>query len=113
MKPESYLSEDSAGYYLYENQIKNKIIYKTTLAAVFVIIIFLPFIYVDITVSATSTVRPVLEKSTVMAAVSEYVDSVYGNEGTKLHKGDIILTQRTLKNEKERESWQIKSVTSK
>lgn len=99
MKPESYLSEDSAEYYLYENQIKNKIIYKTTLAAVFVIIIFLPFIYVDITVSATSTVRPVLEKSTVMAAVSEYVDSVYVNEGTKLHKGDIILTQRTLKNE--------------
>ena len=45
MKPESYLSENSAEYYLYENQTKNKIIYKTTLTAIFVIIISLPFIW--------------------------------------------------------------------
>lgn len=99
MQPESYLTADSAEHYLYENRIRTKIIYKIVLAAVLVIIVSLPFIYVDITVSAMSTVRPVLEKSTVTAAVSEYVDSVYVNEGAKLHKGDIILTQRILKNE--------------
>ena len=99
MQTEYYLSSNSADCYLYKNRIRTNIIYKVFLIAVFIIIVSLPFIYVDITVSATSTVRPVYEKSTITAAVSEYVDSVYVKEGAKLHKGDVILTQRTLKNE--------------
>lgn len=97
MQSQSYLSANSAEYYLYENRIGSKIIYKTILAAILLIIVSLPFIYVDITISAASTVRPELEKSTITAAVSEFVDSVYVKEGAKLHKGDIILTQRALK----------------
>ena len=97
--PKTWLTTDSADFYLYENRIKTTIIYKVVVIILFLVIISLPFIYVDISVSATSTVRPVLEKSTIVAAVSEYVDSVYVKEGAKLHKGDIILTQRTQKND--------------
>lgn len=97
--PEEQLTSDSASFYLYENRIKTNIIYKVVVITLLVVIISLPFIYVDISVSATSTVRPVLEKSTIIAAVSEYVDSVYVKEGAKLHKGDVILTQRALKND--------------
>lgn len=97
--PKTWLTTDSADFYLYENRIKTTIIYKGVVIILFLVIISLPFFYVDISVSATSTVRPVLEKSTIVAAVSEYVDSVYVKEGAKLHKGDIILTQRTQKND--------------
>lgn len=99
MQPEKYLSADTAEYYLYENRIRSKIIYKIVLLAISVVMVSLPFIYVDISISAISTVRPLLDKSVITAAVSESVDSVYVQEGTKLCKGDIILTQRTLKNE--------------
>ena len=96
---EEHLTSDSADFYLYEHRIKTNIIYKVIVVGLLVAIASLPLIYVDITVSAPSMVRPVFEKSIITTAVSEYVDSVYVTEGAILHKGDVILTQRTQKND--------------
>ena len=96
---EEHLTSDSADFYLYEHRIKTNIIYKVIVVGLLVAIASLPLIYVDITVSASSMVLPVFEKSIITTAVSEYVDSVYVTEGAILHKGDVILTQRTQKND--------------
>ena len=73
---EEHLTSDSADFYLYEHRIKTNIIYKVIVVGLLVAIASLPLIYVDITVSAPSMVRPVFEKSIITTAVSEYVDSV-------------------------------------
>lgn len=96
---ENHLTSNSADFYLYEHRIKTKIIYKVVVFVFFLAIASLPFIYIDITVSASSMVRPVYEKTPIMTAMSEYVDSVYVTEGAILHKGDVILTQRTQKDD--------------
>lgn len=91
-------SEDSADIYLYKHKVHTNIIYIVTLAAICICIALLPFLYVDITVSALGNIRPMDEKTTVTASMTEIVDSVYVREGQKLNKGDIILTLRTTKN---------------
>lgn len=92
------LSENSADIYLYKHRVRTNILYIVTIATIATMIILLPYIYIDITVSAIGNIRPVAEKTTIAATVTELVDSIYVKEGCKLQKGDIILTQRTLKN---------------
>lgn len=93
MKIEPF-TENTAEYYLYKNRIQTNIIYIITLATIIIIVVLLPFIYIDISISALGKIRPITEKASVTAFVTEIVDSVYVKEGDKLKKGDIILTQR-------------------
>ena len=92
------LSENSADIYLYKQRVKANVIYIVTLVAIGIAIVLLPFVYVDITVSATGSIRPITEKTNVTASMTEIVDSVYVKEGQTIRKGDVILTQRTEKN---------------
>lgn len=97
------LSENSADVYLYKHRVRSNIIYIIALATIVIAISLLPVIYVDITVSALGNIRPISEKTMVTASVTEIVDSVYVREGQEIQKGDIILTQRTLKIQNQQE----------
>lgn len=97
------LTENSAEIYLYKHRVRTNVIYIITVSTIAIIIILLPFIYVDITVSARGNVRPVTEKTTITATITELVDSIYVKEGNKLERGDIILTQRSLKNKNQQD----------
>lgn len=97
------LTENSAEIYLYKHRVRTNVIYIVTVSTIAIIIILLPYINVDITVSARGNVRPITEKTKVTAIITELVDSVYIKEGCILQKGDIILTQRSLKNKNQQD----------
>lgn len=87
--------KDSIETYLYQRRTKSQIIYWVVLIAISIAIILLPFIYVDVSVRATGTIRPISEKSEVISSVSELIDSIYVHEGDKIKKGDVLLQFRT------------------
>lgn len=86
---------DSIDTYIYSQRPKNSAIYIIVLAVVALIIISLPFIYVDITVQSNGIVRPNSEVSIITAPMTEIVEKVYVKEGDMLNKGDEILKFRT------------------
>lgn len=87
--------ENSIETYIYNHSTKSQKIYWVVLFAVTLTLISLPFIYVNISVQGSGTIRPIAEKTEIKAPVTELVDSVYVHEGEKLKKGDIILRFRT------------------
>jgi len=109
------MTEDSADIYLYKHKVKTNIIYIVVLIVITICIVLLPVIRIDITVCASGHIRPLAEKTTVVASVTEIVDSVYVKEGDKIRKGDVILTQRSLKNQNQRDFYQgiIKELDAK
>ncbi len=81
--------------YIYHHTTKSQMIYWVVLLAITVAIIALPLIYIDISVQARGTIRPISEKSEITSSVTELVDTVYTHEGAKIKKGDLILRLRT------------------
>lgn len=86
--------ENSIETYIYHHSTKSQKIYWVVLFSITLALVSLPFIYVDISVQGSGTIRPIAEKTEVKAPVTELVDSVYVHEGEKLKKGDIILRFR-------------------
>lgn len=82
--------------YLARHSIKPQWIYWIVLAAITGTIIVFPFIYIDLSVQDTGIVRPVGEKAEIKSTVTEYVDSIFIKEGSKINRGDTILTLRSL-----------------
>lgn len=81
--------------YIYQHTTKSQIIYWIVLLATTTAIIVLPFIYINISIQATGSIRPVNEKTEITSPVSELVDTIYVHEGEKIKKGEIILRFRT------------------
>jgi multidrug resistance efflux pump len=95
MKPlPQNLMQDCLESYIYKHTTKSQAIYITVLLAIIVCLVLLPVIYVDVTVQNAGMVRPVNERTEVKASVSEWVDSVYVREGSRLQQGDTILRLR-------------------
>jgi len=96
MKPlPQNLMQDCLESYIYKHTTKSQIIYIAVLLAVIACLVALPLIYVDVTVQNAGMVRPVNERTELKASVSEWVDSVYVREGSRLQQGDTILRLRT------------------
>ena len=94
----SELISNSIDAYIAKHPTKSQQIYWVVLAAVVVAFVSLPFIYVDVSVQDAGIVRPATEKTEIKASITEFVDSVYLNEGSKVNKGDTILTFRANAN---------------
>lgn len=87
--------ENSIEAYLYQRTTVSQKIYWVVLAAIFITLASLPFIYVDITVQGSGIIRPAAEKTEIISPLSELVDSVFIREGAQVKKGDVILRFRT------------------
>ena len=84
--------KDSVDTYFHQIKVSSTTIYWIVLMSVTIVLISLPFVYVDITMSSSGVIRPEHEKTTITSSVTEYVDSIYKKEGDIVHKGDTILT---------------------
>lgn len=92
--PNEYIN-DSVESYFYKNRIPSRIIYWIVLAIIFIILLSLPFVYIDISLSSSGFIRPKSEITTLTSPVSETVESVYFKEGDEIHEGDTLLKFRT------------------
>jgi len=90
----SELISNSIDAYIAKHPTKSQKIYWVVLATVVVALVSLPFIYVDVSVQDAGIVRPATEKTEIKASITEFVDSVFIREGSKVNKGDTILTFR-------------------
>lgn len=91
----SSLIYNSIDAYIDKHPTKSQKIYWVVLIALTAAIVSLPLISVDVSVQNVGTIRPVAEKTEIKAGISEFVDSVYTKEGSKVSKGDTLLTFRT------------------
>lgn len=91
--PNEWINDSLEGY-LSKRSAKSNIIYVVAVVSIIVGLILLPFIYVDISVEGTGYVRPMTERSTIAAPVTEIVDKVYVKEGDSVVKGQPILKFR-------------------
>jgi len=90
----SELISNSIDAYIAKHPTKSQKIYWVVLATVVVAFVSLPIIYVDVSVQDAGIVRPATEKTEIKASITEFVDSVFIREGSKVNKGDTILTFR-------------------
>ena len=90
----SELISNSIDAYIAKHPTKSQKIYWVVLTAVVVAMALLPFIYVDVSVQDAGIVRPAAEKTEIKSPITEFVDSVFVCEGSKVHKGDTIMTFR-------------------
>ena len=91
----SELISNSIDAYISKHPTKSQKIYWVVLAAVVAVIISLPFIYVDVSVQDVGIIRPAAEKTEIKSPITEFVDSIFISEGSKVNMGDTILTFRT------------------
>jgi len=66
------------------------------MAIVIIAFVFLPFVYIDISVQEPGIIRPVSEKTEIRSNVNEFINKVYVTEGQYVKRGDTILTFRSL-----------------
>ncbi len=92
--PNEYIN-DSVESYFYKNRIPSRIIYWIVLTIIFIILLSLPFVYIDISLSSSGFIRPKSEITTLTSPVSETVESVHFKEGDEIHEGDTLLKFRT------------------
>lgn len=81
--------------YIDKHPTNSQKIYWVVLLAIMVVLISLPYIYVDVSVQESGIIRPVAEKADIKSSVSEFVDSVFVKEGNKVKEGDTIITLRS------------------
>lgn len=86
--------EDSIDAYIAKYSATSGKIYWLVLIVVVVILISLPFIYVDVSVQEPGIIRTIAEKTEIKSNITELVDSVFVKEGQSLNQGDTILTLR-------------------
>lgn len=91
----SELISNSIDAYIAKHPTKSQKIYWVVLAAVVAVIVALPFVYVDVSVQDMGIIRPAAEKTEIKSPISEFVDSIFISEGSKVNQGDTILTFRT------------------
>ena len=89
------LVSNSIDAYISKHPTNSQKIYWVVLVAVVAVFVSLPFVYVDVSVQDAGIIRPAAEKTEIKAPITEFVDSVYICEGSKVNKGDTILTFRT------------------
>ena len=85
--------KENIDIYNAQNTTSQKI-YWALLLVIVVVMVSLPFIYVDISIQENGIIRPLVEKTEIKASITEFVDSVYVKEGQTMNQGDTILTFR-------------------
>ena len=91
--------ENNIETYTFQYAAKSSYIYCSILIFITIIIIALPFIYVDISIQEYGIIRPITEKTELKSTMTELVESVFINEGEKIKKGDTILIFRTTQSD--------------
>jgi multidrug resistance efflux pump len=91
----SELINNSIDAYIAKHPTNSQKIYWVVLAAVVGALVSLPFISVDVSVQDVGIVRPATEKAEIKSPITEFVDSVFICEGSKVSEGDTILIFRT------------------
>jgi multidrug resistance efflux pump len=88
--------KDSIDVYIAKYTVASRKIYWIVLIAVTITLCSLPFVYVDVSVQDSGVIRPVVEKTEIIASITEFVDSIYIKEGQKVKQGDTILIFQRL-----------------
>jgi len=91
--PSEYMA-DSMDAYIAKYSTASLKIYWVVLIAVVASLVALPFVYVDVSVQESGTIRPVTEKTEIRANITELVDSVFVKEGQAVNRGDTLLIFR-------------------
>ena len=90
----SEIIKESIDNYITQYTETSQKIYCVILLTVIAVMVSLPFIYVDISIQEQGIIRPLAEKTEIKASITEFVDSVYVQEGQVMNQGDTILTFR-------------------
>ena len=89
--PPEYVN-DSVESYFFQNRQSPTVIYWLLTAVVLTVLVSLPLVYVDVSVSAPGSVRPLTEVTQLTAPVAEPVTGIFVKEGDAVRKGDTLVT---------------------
>jgi len=85
------INEDSKIIYTSKVKQQTSSIYWFILLIIIVVGISLPFIKVDIAVTATGIIRPTDEKTELRSSISAHIDKIYFKEGDTVKNGDTVI----------------------
>ena len=89
--PPEYVN-DSVESYFFQNRQSPTVIYWLLTAVVLTVLVSLPLVYVDVSVSAPGSVRPLTEVTQLTVPVAEPVTGIFVKEGDAVRKGDTLVT---------------------
>lgn len=85
-------TESTAIQYINKTTTRGNIIYLGLIIGIVTCLVSLPFIYVDISVKAAGITRPDNERTEIKSSQSGIIENIFVAEGSKVKKGDIILS---------------------
>lgn len=88
--PENQVT-DTGIYQWHRITVRSQIIYMLIILMLFAIIISLPLMNIQLTITGRGIIRPGKEKTEVISLISKKVDSIYVQEGQSMHEGDPII----------------------
>lgn len=65
--------------------------YNVILSLFFLIMVSLPFIFLDVTVDCPGMLRPVIESHPIRTSASGFISSVHVKENERIRKGDLLI----------------------
>jgi multidrug resistance efflux pump len=105
-------TDDSSLVYLHQIRTRSQAIYLSTLFAVTVAILILPFLYVDVSVKGVGRIQSAIEKTDIVAPFSGRLMRIKTVDNQKVRKGDTLFTMDgTLSRQQhiqlEKQKWQL------
>ena len=77
-------------------------LYLFLVSGIIAALLFLPFIFIDISIKTTGITRPVSERTEVRSIISGIIDSLLYKEGDRIQKNAVILRFKDLTTQSKR-----------
>ncbi len=87
--------EYSSEYHIWNNTVSSQVLYSSVIIVLISVLLLLPYMDVDVSVSSRGIIRPVVETNTITSLVSGKIISLRAHENERVTKGDIIATIET------------------
>ncbi|HKI44326.1 MAG TPA: HlyD family efflux transporter periplasmic adaptor subunit [Balneolales bacterium] len=82
--------EYSSEYHIWKNTISSQVLYSSVVIVLISILLVLPYLRVDVSVSSRGIIRPVVEKNNITSLVSGKIVSMHVRENARVTRGDTI-----------------------
>lgn len=89
------MSEVALASYLSRHTRRPNHTYNVILSLFFMIVVSLPFIFLDVTVDCPGMLRPIVESNAIRTSASGFISSLHIKENERVKKGDLLIEVRS------------------
>lgn len=87
--------EYSSEYHIWNNTVSSQILYSFVVMVLIFVILVMPYVDIDVSVSSRGIIRPVVETNAITSLVAGKIVSIKAHENERVNRGEVIATIET------------------